>query len=76
MLAEVVAQPNLLASIVDKLRIERKLLVEVLIDLDLLQHGRKLIAGVLAGLLITVAGDLGMSRRERGAQRRTEREPH
>ena len=55
MLAEVVAQPDRLARLIDKLRIQRKLLVQMLRDADLLQHLRQLVAGVLALLLVAVA---------------------
>ena len=38
MLAEVVAQPHRLAGVVDELRVQRKLLVQMLLHADLLQH--------------------------------------
>ena len=51
MLAEVVAQPDRLAGLIDKLRVQRKRLIQVLRHADVLQHGGQLVAAVLARLL-------------------------
>ena len=55
MLAEVVSETDRLAGVVDKLRIHRELLIQTLRHSDLLQDLRQPVAGVFAGLLISIA---------------------
>ncbi len=55
MLAEVISQHHLLAGLIDKGRVERKRLVQMLRHCDLLQYLRQLIPGILTALLVAVA---------------------
>jgi hypothetical protein len=67
MLPEIIAQPDLLARLIDEPRIQRKLLVEMLPHLNPLQHLGQLVSGIWSHLFIAVARDL---RRERGGKQR------
>jgi len=75
--AEVVAQPHRVAMVVYKLGVQRQRAVQMLLHADLLQHLRQLVAGVLAHLLVAVAGDLRACGRaeQRAADRGHHRRP-
>jgi hypothetical protein len=55
MLPEVVSQLDRLAAFIHKRRVQRKLLIQVLRNPNLLQNLRQLVPGILACLLVAVA---------------------